>query len=57
MYTESQINQCEMITRVINSTGEREAEHKNAKIPTYMHAFIIRKLQNYYISFLNYLCS
>ena len=41
----------------MNSRGEHEAEHKTMEILTYIHAFIIRKLQNYYILFLNHLWS
>ena len=46
-YTQSQINQCEITVKVINSRGEYEAEHKTMEIQTYIHAFIIRKLRNY----------
>ena len=33
----------------MNSRGEHETEHKTMEIQTYIHAFIIRKLHNYYI--------
>ena len=38
-----------MISNVMNSRGVYEAEHKVMEIQTHVHAFIIRKLQNYYI--------
>ena len=40
-----------------NSRGEHETEHKTVEIQTYIHAFIIRKLHNYYILFLSHLRS
>ena len=39
----------------MNSRGEHETEHKTVEIQTYIHAFIIRKLHNYYILFLSHL--
>ena len=41
----------------MNSRGEHETEHKTVEIQTYVHAFIIRKLHNYYILFLSHLRS
>ena len=41
----------------MNSRGEHETEHKTVEIQTYFHAFIIRKLHNYYILFLSHLRS
>ena len=37
--------------------GEYEAEHKTIEIHTYIHAFIVRKLYNYYFLFLSHLWS
>ena len=56
-YTQSQINRCEITIKVMNSRGEHETEHKTMKIQTYIHAFIIRKLHNYYTLFLSHLRS
>ena len=56
-YTQSQINRSEITIKVMNSRGKRETEHKTMKIQTYIHAFIIRKLHNYYIVFLSHLRS
>ena len=41
----------------MNSRGEHGAEHKTMEIQTDIHAFIIRKLHNYYILFLSHLWS
>ena len=41
----------------MNSRGEYEAEHNSMEIQIYMHAFIIRKLQNCCILFLGHLWS
>ena len=56
-YTQSQINRCQITIKVINSRGKHETEHKTMEIQTYIHAFINRKLHNYYILFLNHLRS
>ena len=56
-YRQSQINRCEITIKVMNNRGELEAVHKTMEIQTYIHAFIIKKLHNYYILFLSYLCS
>ena len=42
-----------MTIKVMNSIGKHDTEHKTMKIQTYTHAFIIRKLHNYYILFLS----
>ena len=41
----------------MNSRGKYETEHKTMGVQTYIHAFINRKLQNYYILFLSHLRS
>ena len=41
----------------MNSRGKHETEHKTMEIRTYIHAFIIRNLHNYYILFLSHLRS
>ena len=41
----------------MNSRGKHETEHKTMEIQTYIHAFINRKLHNYYILFLSHLRS
>ena len=41
----------------MNSRVTHETEHKTMKIQTYIHAFIIRELHNYYIVFLSHLRS
>ena len=41
----------------MNSRGKHETKHKTMKIQTYTHAFIIRKLHNYYVLFLRHLRS
>ena len=41
----------------MNSRGKRETERKTMTIQTYIHAFIHRKLHNYYILFLSHLRS
>ena len=41
----------------MNSREKHETEHKTMEIQTYLHAFIIRKLHNYYILFLSHLRS
>ena len=42
---------------VMNGRGKHETEHKTMEIQTYIHAFINRKLHNYYILFLSHLWS
>ena len=56
MYKRSLLNRCEVIIKVMSSTGEYEAEHKTMEMHTCMHAFITRKLQICYILFRNHLC-
>ena len=56
-YTQSQIIRCEKTIMVMNSRGKHETEHKTMEIQTYIHAFINRKLHNYYILFLSHLPS
>ena len=56
-YTQSQINRYEITIMVMNSKGKHETKHKTMKIQTYIHAFINRKLHNYYILFLSHLPS
>ena len=56
-YTKSEIDRCEITIKFTNSRGEHEAEHKTVEIQTYIHAFINRKLHNYYILFLSHLWS
>ena len=51
------MNRCEISVLVMSSRGEYEAEHKTMETQTYIHAFIIRKLHNYYILFLSHLWS
>ena len=46
-----------MTIRVMNSRGKLETGHKTMEIQTHIHAFINRKLQNYYIFFLSHLRS
>ena len=41
----------------MNSRGKHETEHKAVEIQTYIHAFIMRKLHDYYILFLSHLRS
>ena len=41
----------------MNGRGKHETEHKTMEIQTYIHAFINRKLHNYYILFLSHLRS
>ena len=41
----------------MNSRGKNETEHKAMEIQTYIHAFIMRKLHDYYILFLSHLRS
>ena len=54
-YTQSQINRCETTITVMNSRVKHETEHKTMEIHTYIHAFINRKLHNYYILLLSHL--
>ena len=56
-YTQSQINRCEIAIMVMNSRVKHKTEHKTMEIQTYRHAFINRKLHNYYILFLSHLPS
>ena len=56
-YTQSQINRCEITIMVMNSRGKHKTEHKTMEIQTYIHAFINKKLHNYYILFLSHLPS
>ena len=54
---QSRINRCEITITVMNGRGKHETEHKTMEIQTYIHAFINRKLHNYYILFLSHLPS
>ena len=56
-FTQSQIDRCKIIVKVMNNRGEYETHHKTMEIQAYIHAFIIRKLQICYILVLNNLWS